>query len=51
MLSIFEVVDKKKVCFSKKQFEKKNVAFSSKQQTEKKAIHINNLKEKCYSYK
>ena len=47
MLSIFEVVDKKKVCFSKKQFEK-NVAYSSKQQTEKNAIHRNNLRKKCY---
>ena len=50
MLSIFEVVDKKSLFF-KETIWKKNVAFSSKQQTEKKAIHIKNLKKKGYSYK
>ena len=52
MLSIFEVVDKK-VCFSKKQFEKKRSFFIKttnrkkgypyKEPKEKKVIHINNI--------
>jgi hypothetical protein len=44
MLSIFEVVDLKKKCVSKNQYEQKN--FFIKTTSRKKAIHINNLQKK-----